>query len=131
VTDPIQNTKDQRLHRILALTDAGLVGMDVGELFAELLGGDWFDVFGLPSGHLGAVIGDVSGHGLRAAVVLGRLRSALRAYALDADDPAEVLTRLDRKIPHFEAGSLATIIYAMVIRAATRWRSRARDTSRR
>jgi serine phosphatase RsbU (regulator of sigma subunit) len=78
------------------------------------VGGDWFDVFLLPSGHLGAVVGDVSGHGLRAAVVMGRLRSALRAYALDGDDPAEVLTRLDRKIRHFEDGHLATIIYVMI-----------------
>jgi sigma-B regulation protein RsbU (phosphoserine phosphatase) len=78
------------------------------------VGGDWFDVFVLPSGHVGIVVGDVSGHGLRAAVVMGRLRSALRAYALDWDDPAEVLSRLDRKIRHFEAGSLATIIYTMI-----------------
>jgi putative methionine-R-sulfoxide reductase with GAF domain len=85
-----------------------LPGHDLG------VGGDRFDVFALPSGYLGAVVGDVSGHGLRAAVVMGRLRSALRAYALDWDDPAEVLTRLDRKIRHFEAGSLATIIYLMV-----------------
>jgi phosphoserine phosphatase RsbU/P len=78
------------------------------------VGGDWFDVFVLPNGCLGVVVGDVSGHGLRAAVVMGRLRSALRAYALDWDDPAEVLARLDRKIRHFEAGSLATIVYAMI-----------------
>jgi phosphoserine phosphatase RsbU/P len=85
-----------------------LPGHDLG------VGGDWFDVFILPNGYLGAVVGDVSGHGLRAAVVMGRLRSALRAYALEWDDPAEVLTRLDRKICHFEAGSLATIIYVMI-----------------
>jgi len=78
------------------------------------VGGDWYDVFLLPSGHLGVVVGDVSGHGLRAAVVMGRLRSALRAYALDWDDPADVLTRLDRKIRHFEAGNLATILYAVI-----------------
>ena len=78
------------------------------------VGGDWFDVFVLPNGCLGVVVGDVAGHGLRSAVVMGRLRSALRAYALDWDDPAEVLTRLDRKIRHFEAGSLATIVYAMI-----------------
>jgi phosphoserine phosphatase RsbU/P len=78
------------------------------------VGGDWFDIFLLPNGHLGVVVGDVSGHGLRAAVVMGRLRSALRAYALEWDDPAEVLTRLDRKIRHFEAGSLATIIYVLI-----------------
>ncbi|WP_233604411.1 PP2C family protein-serine/threonine phosphatase [Micromonospora sp. HM5-17] len=60
------------------------------------------------------MVGDVSGHGLRAAVVMGRLRSALRAYALECDDPADALTRLDQKIQHFEAGNLATVLYALV-----------------
>jgi len=78
------------------------------------VGGDWYDLFTLPSGWLGVVIGDVSGHGLASAVVMGRVRSALRAYALVSDDPAEVLTLLDRKIHHFEAGSLTTALYAMV-----------------
>ncbi|WP_197938619.1 PP2C family protein-serine/threonine phosphatase [Phytohabitans flavus] len=78
------------------------------------VGGDWYDVFALPSGWLGVVIGDVSGHGLRSAVVMGRLRSALRAYSLVCDDPAEALTLLDRKMHHFEAGNLATVLYAMV-----------------
>jgi phosphoserine phosphatase RsbU/P len=78
------------------------------------LGGDWYDVFTLPSGWLGIVVGDVSGHGLPAAVVMGRLRSALRAYALECDDPADALSRLDHKVQHFEAGSLATVLYALV-----------------
>jgi sigma-B regulation protein RsbU (phosphoserine phosphatase) len=78
------------------------------------VGGDWYDVFTLPSGWLGVVIGDVSGHGLRSAVIMGRLRSALRAYALVCDDPAEALTLLDRKVHHFEAGNLATVMYAMI-----------------
>ncbi|XVU30465.1 PP2C family protein-serine/threonine phosphatase [Actinoplanes sp. CA-054009] len=78
------------------------------------LGGDWYDVFRLPSGPLGLVIGDVSGHGLASAVVMGRVRSALRAYTLISDDPAEVLTLLDRKVRHFEAGSLTTALYATI-----------------
>ncbi|MEU4338129.1 GAF domain-containing SpoIIE family protein phosphatase [Micromonospora lupini] len=78
------------------------------------IGGDWYDVFTLPSGWLGAVIGDVSGHGLPSAVVMGRIRSALRAYALDSDDPAQALTSLDRKIHHFEAGTLTTAVYALI-----------------
>lgn len=78
------------------------------------IGGDWYDVFSLPSGWLGVVIGDVSGHGLASAVVMGRIRSALRAYALICDDPAQALTLLDRKVQHFEAGSLTTALYAMV-----------------
>jgi len=78
------------------------------------VGGDWYDVFSLPSGWTGLVIGDVSGHGLASAVVMGRVRSALRAYALVGDDPAQVLTMLDRKVRHFEAGSLTTALYAMI-----------------
>jgi sigma-B regulation protein RsbU (phosphoserine phosphatase) len=78
------------------------------------VGGDWYDVFSLPSGWLGVVIGDVSGHGLSSAVVMGRIRSALRAYSLVADDPAEVLTMLDRKVHHFEAGNLTTALYAII-----------------
>ena len=78
------------------------------------IGGDWYDVFTLPSGWLGAVIGDVSGHGLRSAVVMGRVRSALRAYALICDDPAQALALLDRKVHHFETGNLTTALYAMI-----------------
>ncbi|MEU2614708.1 GAF domain-containing SpoIIE family protein phosphatase [Micromonospora sp. NPDC007271] len=81
---------------------------------ASGVGGDWYDVFTLPSGALGVVVGDVSGHGLQSAVVMGRIRSALRAYALVCDDPAEALALLDRKVVHFEAGSLTTALYAMI-----------------
>jgi sigma-B regulation protein RsbU (phosphoserine phosphatase) len=78
-----------------------------------VVGGDWYDVFTLPSGQLGVVIGDVAGSGLQGAVIMGRMRSALRAYALEASDPAEVLARLDRKMQHFEPGALATVAYAV------------------
>jgi phosphoserine phosphatase RsbU/P len=46
-------------------------------------------------------------------VIMGRMRSALRAYALETDDPAEVLARLDRKMQHFEPGALATVLCAV------------------
>jgi phosphoserine phosphatase RsbU/P len=77
------------------------------------VGGDWYDVFTLPSGQLCVVIGDVAGSGLPAAVIMGRMRSALRAYALQTSDPAEVLGRLDRKMQHFEPDALATVLYAV------------------
>lgn len=86
------------------------------------VGGDWYDVFPLPSGRLGIVIGDVAGRGLRAAVVMGRLRSALRAYALETEDPAEVLTRLDRKAQYFEPTIMATVLYAVADPAERRIR---------
>lgn len=78
------------------------------------VGGDWYDVFPLPGDRIGIVMGDVVGHGLAAAVVMGRLRSALRAYALDEPDPAHVLAKLDRKARHFEVGVMATVSYAVV-----------------
>ena len=78
------------------------------------VGGDWYDVFPLPGGRIGLVIGDVVGNGLRAAIVMGRLRSALRAYALEFTEPAEVLGKLDRKASHFENHTMATIAYAVI-----------------
>ncbi|HEY2063927.1 MAG TPA: GAF domain-containing SpoIIE family protein phosphatase [Amycolatopsis sp.] len=78
------------------------------------VGGDWYDLFPLPGDRLGVVMGDVAGHGLGAAVVMGRLRSALRAYALESDSPAEVLSKLSRKANHFEHGVMATVAYGIV-----------------
>ena len=78
------------------------------------VGGDWYDVFRLPEDRLGVVIGDVVGRGLMAAMVMGRLRSALRAYAIETSDPAEALERLDRKVRHFEAGQMMTILYGVL-----------------
>jgi serine phosphatase RsbU (regulator of sigma subunit) len=44
---------------------------------------------------------------------MGRIRNALRAYALDSDDPAAVLTRLDDMVCHFEPDEMATVLYAV------------------
>ncbi|MGB3437952.1 MAG: GAF domain-containing SpoIIE family protein phosphatase [Actinophytocola sp.] len=84
------------------------------------VGGDWYDVFPLPGDRIGVVMGDVVGNGLPAAIVMGRLRSALRAYALEFDDPAVVLGKLDRKASHFERTTMATVAYAIVDTAAAR-----------
>jgi phosphoserine phosphatase RsbU/P len=91
-------------------------GLEVAARFAPgsgNIGGDWYDVFFLPSGQLCAVIGDVAGSGLKAAVIMGRLRSALRAYALETTDPADVLERLERKMRHFEPDAMATVMCAV------------------
>jgi sigma-B regulation protein RsbU (phosphoserine phosphatase) len=79
------------------------------------VGGDWYDVFVLPSGKLGTVVGDVAGSGLSAAVIMGRMRSALRAYALEFPSPAAVLAKLDHKMQYFEEGEvMATVAYAVL-----------------
>lgn len=77
------------------------------------VGGDWYDVFCLPSGELCIVIGDVAGHGVRPAVVMGRVRSALRAYALENDRPETILELVDRKLQYFEAGHMVTALCAV------------------
>jgi phosphoserine phosphatase RsbU/P len=78
------------------------------------VGGDWYDVFTVPAGHVCVTVGDVAGSGLNAAVIMGRMRSALRAYALETADPEEVLSRVDRKMQHFEPDALATVLYAVI-----------------
>jgi GAF domain-containing protein len=66
------------------------------------VGGDWYDAISLGNGSVGLVIGDVAGHGLEAAAVMGQFRNALRAYALDGRGPAAVVERLNRLTRTFE-----------------------------
>ena len=61
---------------------------------------------------------------LPAAVVMGRMRSVLRGYALDCDGPAETLDRLDRKFAHFEPKEMATVLYAVAEPTLDGWWSR-------
>ncbi|MFJ8464729.1 PP2C family protein-serine/threonine phosphatase [Streptomyces swartbergensis] len=72
------------------------------------IGGDWYDAFEQRDGSLLAVIGDVTGHGLHAAVMMGQLRTALRAYAAEEDGPGRILTRLHRLLRHQQPDLYAT-----------------------
>jgi anti-sigma regulatory factor (Ser/Thr protein kinase) len=58
-----------------------------------IVGGDWYDAFHLPDGRIAFSIGDVAGHGLRAAIVMGEVRQAFRAAALNPNSPSLVLDR--------------------------------------
>jgi putative methionine-R-sulfoxide reductase with GAF domain len=78
------------------------------------VGGDWYDAFRLPDDRIGLVIGDVAGCGLGPAIVMGRLRSSLRAYALESPTPSEALERLARKFEHFEPEEMATVLYLTI-----------------
>jgi sigma-B regulation protein RsbU (phosphoserine phosphatase) len=62
---------------------------------AELVGGDFFHLFKLPSGKIGVMIGDVSSRGFPAALIMALCLSAASIYALESPHPAEVLRRLD------------------------------------
>jgi serine phosphatase RsbU (regulator of sigma subunit) len=99
-------------------------GIDIAARYVPAegdLGGDWYDAFQLPDGRFALVIGDVVGHGLESAIIMGRLRSALRAYALEHTDPAEVLQHLDQKICHFEPDRLATVLLGFAPPPYTTW----------
>ena len=105
------------LHRsLLPATLPEVPGTDLAARYVTgsgHVGGDWYDVFVLPDGKLGVVVGDVAGSGLPAAVVMGRMRSALRAYALETADPGTALRMLDRKIQYFEPDAMATVLYGL------------------
>jgi PAS domain S-box-containing protein len=78
------------------------------------VGGDWYDAIALDGGRLGLAMGDVVGHGIGAAALMGQLRNALRAYALDGASPGEVVEKLDRMVQQLEAGRMATLLYMVI-----------------
>ncbi|WP_329241054.1 SpoIIE family protein phosphatase [Actinoallomurus sp. NBC_01490] len=78
------------------------------------VGGDWYDAFERPDGDIVAGVGDVTGHGLQAAALMGQLRTTLRAYAVDAGGPGEVLTRMHRMLSHLQPDDLATAVLVQV-----------------
>ncbi|MEU1695703.1 ATP-binding SpoIIE family protein phosphatase [Streptomyces hirsutus] len=77
------------------------------------VGGDWYDVITLGGGRTALVIGDVMGRGVRAAAVMGQLRTAVRAYARLDLPPHEVLQLLDGLATEIDANQIATCAYAI------------------
>ncbi|MFI1704321.1 ATP-binding SpoIIE family protein phosphatase [Streptomyces griseoruber] len=77
------------------------------------VGGDWYDVITLGGGRTALVIGDVMGRGVRAAAVMGQLRTAVRAYARLDLPPHEVLNLLDGLATEIDANQIATCVYAV------------------
>ncbi|MDH6112192.1 serine phosphatase RsbU (regulator of sigma subunit) [Kitasatospora sp. MAP12-9] len=77
------------------------------------VGGDWYDVISLRGGRTALVIGDVMGRGLRAAAVMGQLRTAVRAYARLDLPPHQVLGLLDGIAMEIDANQIATCVYAV------------------
>lgn len=78
-----------------------------------LIGGDWYDAFETPDGSVVVSIGDVSGHGLTAAVTAGQIRQAIFTSAFDGTDPAEVLERVNRAI-EAQGHAIATALVATI-----------------
>ena len=88
------------------------------------VGGDWYDVIPIPGGGAGLVMGDVAGKGLAAASMVGQLRNALRAYALEGHEPAKVVDQLNRLVwAESEDSQMATLLYLVVdpTQSVARW----------
>ncbi len=86
------------LQRSMMPAVARVPGFDVAARYVPSggglqIGGDWYDVFALPSGQTALVIGDVQGHDVRAAALMSQLRIAIRAYASEGHRPDAVLAR--------------------------------------
>ncbi|MEU9443104.1 SpoIIE family protein phosphatase [Streptomyces sp. NPDC048304] len=77
-------------------------------------GGDWVDLIPLPDGEVALVVGDVMGKGVRAAAVMGQIRTACRAYAQLGLAPADVLEQLSVLVDDIAPGSIATCVYAVL-----------------
>ncbi len=104
--------------RFLPAAIPSIAGLEFSALYVPAqhggVGGDWYDVFVVPSGHVWVVTGDVRGHDLAAAAVMTRLRGTIQAYAFEGGRPAEVLSRTDRELEHFEPDEMATVVCAVL-----------------
>ncbi|MEV7061905.1 SpoIIE family protein phosphatase [Streptomyces collinus] len=78
------------------------------------LGGDWYDVIPLPDNHVALVIGDVQGHSAGAATLMGQMRTALRAYAVEGHPPDVVVAHANRLLMDMESDLFATCCYVDV-----------------
>jgi serine phosphatase RsbU (regulator of sigma subunit) len=85
---------------------AGLSAMDIG--------GDWFDVIPRDNNSFLFVVGDVSGRGVRAAIVMASLHYAVRAYAAEGDQPGAILTKLGALLDVHRDSLLATVLCGFV-----------------
>ena len=88
---------------------------------AREVGGDYYDFLELPNGRLGIAIGDVSGKGVGAALMMASLEASLRALASVVDDPAELMERVNRMVCQASASNrYATLFYAQYDPASRR-----------
>jgi serine phosphatase RsbU (regulator of sigma subunit) len=86
---------------LAARYNAGGTGLEIG--------GDWYDVVHRSDGLVHLTVGDVAGRGIGAAALMGQLRNAFRAYALDHTSPADVMQRLLRHVGHDEMATAVVV----------------------
>jgi PAS domain S-box-containing protein len=78
------------------------------------IGGDWYDAVELPDGRIIVSIGDVTGRGLRAAVIMGRVRQAIEALATYQSDPAQLLNAADTVLRRTHPDAIVTALVGLI-----------------
>ena len=78
------------------------------------VGGDWFDMLELGDGRVALAMGDVVGRGVRAAALMGKLRTSLEAYAFDGRSPEQVVERLHSLMERQHRAEMATLLYVVI-----------------
>jgi serine phosphatase RsbU (regulator of sigma subunit) len=101
VADTLQHSLLQE--KLPTVSGVRLVARYISRAHGVHVGGDFYDAVVVEGDLLALSIGDVAGKGLDAASMMGRLRNALRAYAVEAKDPADLLRRLDRLVVEEDA----------------------------
>ena len=116
----------ETLQRSMLPEQAAVPGLDVWSYYAPNLdhaqvGGDWYDVLQLGPDSVALVVGDVVGHDVEAAASMGQLRSLVRAYAMEEEDPAQVLMRVDQLVRGMRIPRSASMVLARLVRDGDGW----------
>jgi PAS domain S-box-containing protein len=88
---------------------------------SQRVGGDFYDAFTLPDGRVAVTIGDVTGHGLEAAVIMGEIRQTLRAASFERADPAAILDRASKLLVASGRTVFVTAIFGVLDTATGRF----------
>ncbi|MFF0838059.1 MULTISPECIES: SpoIIE family protein phosphatase [unclassified Streptomyces] len=113
-----ENVADTLQDSMLPQVTPRMAGCDVATRYlpgARLgrIGGDWFDTIKLPGSRTALVVGDVMGHGLNSAAMMGQLRTAVQTMATMETPPAQLLRNLDDLARRLGENYLATCLYAV------------------
>jgi serine phosphatase RsbU (regulator of sigma subunit) len=85
------------------------------------VGGDFYDIFELDEGKVAIVVGDVSGKGLEAARLTSLLRDGIRAYALETENPARALERVNELVRRSSPVDSFATVFLGVLDVQTGW----------
>ena len=116
----------ETLQRAMLPEQADVRDLDLWSYYAPSsshaqVGGDWYDVLQVSPDVVAVVVGDVVGHDVEAAAAMGQLRSVVRSYAFESDEPGAVLERVDQLVAGLRIPRSASLVLAMLVRQADGW----------